>query len=113
MKPVIEFNHEVHMTERELQREHKRWEDVVLHRAIEVYGEKNQIDQAEQELIELLDALKHRRRPDRITNVYEEIADVGIMLDQLILMFDCAVRVSNIRTQKLARLEKRMNGGAK
>ena len=99
------------MTEQELHLTRDRWEDVVLHRAIEVYGDNNQIDQAEQELIELLDALKHRRRPDRITNVYEEIADVGIMLDQLKLIFNCGDYVQSIRTQKLARLEKRMNGG--
>ncbi len=101
------------MTERELQLTHDRWEDIILHRAIEVYGEQHQIDQAEQKLIELLDALKHRRRPDRITNVYEEIADVEIMLDQLKLIFNCGQMVSNIRTQKLARLEKRMNGGVR
>lgn len=99
------------MTEQELQLTHDRWEAIVLNRAIEVYGVGNQIDQAEQELIELLDALKHRRRPDRITNVYEELADVGIMLDQLKLIFHCDEMVSNIRAQKLARLEQRMKGG--
>lgn len=99
------------MTEKDLQLTHARWESIVLNRAIEVYGVGNQIDQAEQELIELLDALKHRRRPDRITNVYEEIADVGIMLDQLKLIFHCEEIVSNIRAQKLARLEQRMKGG--
>ena len=39
------------MTEQELQLTRDRWEDVVLHRAIEVYGDNNQIDQAEKELI--------------------------------------------------------------
>lgn len=101
------------MTERDLQLTHDRWEDIILHRAIEFYGERHQIEQAEQELIELLDALKHRRRPNRITNVYEEIADAEIMLDQLKLIFKCSQMASNIRAQKLARLEKRMNGGAK
>ncbi|MDO5547215.1 MAG: hypothetical protein Q4F79_01875 [Eubacteriales bacterium] len=99
------------MTEKDLQLTHDRWESIVLNRAIEVYGVGNQIDQAEQELIELLDALKHRRRPDRITNIYEELADVGIMLDQLKLIFHCEEIVSNIRAQKLARLEQRMKGG--
>lgn len=99
------------MKEKDLQLTHDRWESIVLNRAIEVYGVGNQIDQAEQEMIELLDALKHRRRPDRITNVYEEIADVGIMLDQLKLIFHCEEIVSNIRAQKLARLEQRMKGG--
>lgn len=83
----------------------------MLNRAIDVYGVNNQIDQAEQELIELLDALKHRRRPDRITNIYEELADVDIMLDQLKLIFHCEEIVSSIRAQKLARLEQRMKGG--
>ena len=100
------------MTEQELQLTRERWEDVVLHRAIEVYGDNNQIDQAEQELIELLDALKHRRCPERVTKVYDKIADVGIMLDQLELIFNCGDYVQSIRTQKLARLEKRMNGGS-
>lgn len=77
------------MTEKDLQLTHDRWESIVLNRAIDVYGVNNQIDQAEQELIELLDALKHRRRPDRITNIYEELADVDIMLDQLKLIFHC------------------------
>lgn len=101
------------MNEQELQLTHERWEAVVMHRAIELYGVDKQIDQAEQEMIELLDALKHRQRPNRVANVCEEIADVEIMLDQLKLIFHVADAVANIRTQKLARLEKRMNGGIK
>lgn len=44
------------MTQKDLQLTHDRWESIVLNRAIEVYGVNNQIDQAEQEMIELLDA---------------------------------------------------------
>ncbi len=98
------------MTENELMKKvRERWESIVMHRAIEAFGNNNQIDQAEQELIELLDALKHRHRPGRETNLYEEIADVEIMLEQLKIIFRCDDAVSGMRTRKLARLEQRID----
>lgn len=41
-------------------------------------------------------------------NIVEEIADVGIMLDQLKILFDVETEVSVIRAEKLLRQKERM-----
>ena len=52
--------------------------------------------------------VKHRRGEDNRRQVAEEIADVGIMLEQLELMFNCMELTQDIREEKLARLKKRL-----
>jgi NTP pyrophosphatase (non-canonical NTP hydrolase) len=59
--------------------------------ALEHWGEELQVNLAIEEMSELTHALlKYRRRPseDREDHVREEIADVLIMLDQLLLIYD-------------------------
>ena len=98
-------------TEKELNLTHEQWEHMVLHRAIEVNGYDRQLAKAEEELIELLDAIKHRNRSGGMSHLFEEMADVGIMLDQMLIMFDCKPAVSGWRSHKLAELDIRSQSG--
>lgn len=98
-------------TENEINLTHEQWEQMVLHRAIEVNGYERQLDKAEEELIELLDAIKHRLRSGGMSHLHEEMADVGIMLDQMEIMFNCKDAVAGWRSRKLAELDLRLQSG--
>lgn len=83
----------------------------ILQDAIDTYGEDKQIDIAIEEMSELTNALlKYRRKGvyagvEEYKAIMEEMADVGIMLNQLALIFgDCAEQ----EIAKLERLEKRI-----
>ncbi len=91
----------------------------ILDKAVEKYGER-QLDQCQEELAELIVAIsKYKRvsakeegrtRVRAINDVIEEIADVRIMIKQVMMLLDInETEVSNIETSKLNRLEKRMN----
>lgn len=78
----------------------------ILGRAIQTYGRRRQIDKAIEEMAELTAALLHyRERGGTADPVREEIADVGIMLDQLILIFGGD---EFYREQKVRRLRQRL-----
>lgn len=92
-------------------------EKEVFKRAIERYGINDQTQVACEECSELIKALikYHRvtkyqdydkRKVQRcLNNIIEEIADVGIMLDQIKLMYGIAEKdVNAIREEKVARL---------
>lgn len=92
---------------------HQYWETKVEQRAIDVYGVNNQTWQTLEELFELglaICKLHRERTQDRYYDLVEETADVGIMLDQIKLMYDCQDAVNGVRADKLARLECRLNG---
>nr|DAE34607.1 MAG TPA: nucleoside triphosphate pyrophosphohydrolase [Caudoviricetes sp.] len=81
------------------------------------YGLKDQCDQTIEEMAELTVALRKFWRysgydAEKINslkyNITEEIADVGIMLDQLKILFDVEKDVSVIRAEKLLRQKERM-----
>lgn len=80
--------------------------------AIDTYGSENQLNLAIEEMAELIQAInKTRRYPESLKardNVAEEIADVFIMLEQLILIYDCDELVDNIKELKVRRLLKRL-----
>jgi NTP pyrophosphatase (non-canonical NTP hydrolase) len=83
--------------------------------AIAYYGESKQIDMAIEEMSELIKALcKSKRasagdaRQAAQANTAEEIADVFIMLVQMVKIFGCADEVQNTVDQKIDRLKKRM-----
>ena len=91
----------------------------ILERAINTYGAYAQVDMAIEEMAELTKALlKHRRALESkkttgdgfmqaVSAVLEEMADVGIMLNQLALIFgDC----NEQEIAKLERLERRLSG---
>lgn len=80
-----------------------------LIQAICHYGQQMQMLVAIEEMSELTkEIVKHRRGEDNRRQVAEEIADVGIMLEQLELMFNCMELTQDIREEKLARLKKRL-----
>lgn len=89
----------------------------ILDKAVERYGE-NQLDQAQEELAELIVAIsKYKRavakglyKDKAITDVIEEVADVTIMIKQIMMLLNISkTEVNNIEISKLKRLEKRMN----
>lgn len=90
----------------------------ILDKAIEQFGEK-QLDQAQEELAELIVAISKYKRAvangsgnseiKAINDVVEEIADVRIMIKQVMMLLGISERaVSNVEIAKLNRLEKRL-----
>jgi len=92
----------------------KDWEREVFVRALEAYGPKKQIDKALEEMAELQVELCHYLdgRPD-YAGIATEIADVGILLDQMTLLFQCGGKVQQERMRKVQRLEERITVGGK
>jgi NTP pyrophosphatase (non-canonical NTP hydrolase) len=83
----------------------------ILEKAVEKYGEK-QLDQAQEELAELIVAIsKYKRNENKFTisNVIEEIADVNIMIKQVMMLLDIKeFEVKSEEIYKLNRLKKRI-----
>ena len=85
----------------------------ICKRAVDTYGKESQINQAFEEMGELIVAINHWRR-GRATkaDVFSEIADVIIMCDQLCYIVDGTEEgvniCSDIIDQKLKRQEKRL-----
>ena len=77
----------------------------IMRAAINHYGEGAQVKKAIEELGELIVALAK----EDIPNIKDEIADVGIMLDQLCMILD--YDPESRRQYKLGRLKKRMGMG--
>ena len=83
--------------------------------AIEKWGEKAQLEMAQEEATELALAVrKHIRKNDEssFSNLVEEIADVEIMIEQIKLMhkdFGFQQMVDAQKAFKISRLLKRMN----
>ena len=75
--------------------------------AIKKYGEQAQEGVAQEECAELIQAISKKHRGKK-HNIPEEIADVEIMLEQLKIINDCFCDVENIKQEKVARLEKRL-----
>lgn len=61
-----------------------------------------------EEMAELTKALMNERR-GRENNIAEELADVKIMLLQMVLIFDNAVEVEKIAEEKVERLDQRLH----
>lgn len=80
--------------------------------ALRTYGKRLQMVVAVEEMSELQKVLcKYLRGedgPKEINHAAEEIADVQIMLEQMLLALDCAEEVAVWREKKLKRLLKRM-----
>lgn len=94
----------------------------ILKAAVAKYGQSAQVDMAIEEMSELTKALCKERRTqliqgkhaEAVSNIVEEIADVAIMLWQLMLMFDCDGEVQRQVDFKTTRLAQRLaaDGGA-
>lgn len=92
--------------------------------AIDSYGRVNQVIKTVEELSELSQALckslirlnytkeKISLEDDlkSVDNIFEEMADVEIMLEQCKIMFQCDKEVNKWKQKKIERLEKRLEG---
>lgn len=84
-------------------------QEAVCARAIKANGDHEQIDQAIEELAELIVALRHSRRfRASMRQVATEIADVAIMVEQLATIYGKDAVQSEIDA-KIQRLDGRLN----
>ena len=83
--------------------------DKICRAALEAFGERAQMTMAIEEMSELAKELcKRCRGRDNVEAIAEEVADVEIMLQQLVMLFDCAGQVETFRRYKLERLAERI-----
>jgi hypothetical protein len=82
----------------------------ILQEAIANYGARNQIIVAIEELSELQKELCKFLRDNKTDNIAEEIADVEIMLEQMVMLFSSRETINRWKQNKLERLDKRMRG---
>lgn len=81
----------------------------ICRRALEAFGAQAQVMMAIEEMSELTKELcKNGRGQENTTHIAEEIADVEIMLRQMVMLFDCAGQVETFRRYKLERLAERI-----
>ena len=93
----------------------------VLKQAIKTYGTHNQMLKCIEECGELSRAISRilieLSSGDGFTteeseeNLHEELADVLIMIDQMMMMFDCRDKVFEQGERKLDRLKERLQNG--
>lgn len=91
-----------------------------MYKAINTYGVGNQMIKTVEELSELSQALckslirlnytKEKISLESVDNIFEEMADVEIMLEQCKIMFQCDKEVSAWKNKKIERLERRLEG---
>lgn len=79
----------------------------ILRRAIKIHGANAQVDMAIEEMSELITELMHYKR-NRPHSVVSELADVMIMCEQLMLIFDCQDDLELKISDKLDRLSGRL-----
>lgn len=83
--------------------------DEICRAALETFGEMAQMAMAVEEMSELTKELcKYRRGRNNVESIAEEIADVQIILRQLVILFDCKETVDKYRQYKLERLAGRV-----
>lgn len=88
----------------------KTRENEILLSALTKWGAGMQTVMVFEEMAELQKELcKSLRGKDNRGYIAEEIADVRIMLDQMVILYDCAEDVDTWRKVKLGRLEKRLS----
>lgn len=91
--------------------DYSQWEyrEDLYKKTVEKYGMEHQIMKAVEEMAELTKALCDIRqgRCD-VWDVAEEMADVHIMLEQLMLIFDCGDQFDQKMLEHLARLHHRV-----
>lgn len=96
-----------------------------MYKAINTYGVENQLIKTVEELSELSQVLckslirlnytkeKISLEDDlkSVDTIFEEMADVEIMLEQCKIMFQCDKEVNKWKNKKIERLERRLEGG--
>ena len=91
--------------------EYRRSDDetAILKQALDTYGAEAQTLMMFEETAELQKELcKHARGADNRENIAEEIADVLIMLDQMIMLHDCREAVEDYKVIKINRLKAKL-----
>lgn len=80
-------------------------EKAIMERAFAYYGKETQIVVCIEELSELIKELtKHLRGNPSLAGLTEEAADVSIVLDEIMLIFNIRAGVESVRREKLKRL---------
>lgn len=84
----------------------------ILHKAIEKWGKEAQINKLQEEALELALALNQRKCPTKDAermeaNLYDELADMLIMLAQAEIIFD-ATRINDRVNFKLEKLQSKL-----
>lgn len=95
----------------------------ILQRAVNIYGKEAQTDMAIEEMSELSKALLKHRRAEKSPeswnyertkqSIYEEIADVIIMLTQLIIIYGGREEIQKDIESKVTRLAERLDKAEK
>ena len=103
-------NARVHLEEANMDKPLKDWTAKELYRrAIDTYGPDAQTRMVMEEMAELQKELcKNSRGADNLASIAEEIADVEIMLEQMMVLHDCESLVAVYKKYKLDRLEERL-----
>ena len=85
--------------------------ETLYQRALRVWGKEPQMLQVIEEMSELTkEILKNvNRKKDNVAEIIEETADVEIMLAQLKCCYQIADDVENYKTEKLKKIEKRLD----
>ena len=77
--------------------------------ALEKFGADSQILMVFEEMAELQKELcKHSRGAGNVDHIAEEIADVQIMLEQMIVLHDCRAMVRTYKAAKIKQLHERL-----
>lgn len=87
-------------------------EQMLYEKAIKTYGQDMQVNVAMEEMAELIQALvKYRRSKSEknLAHIWEEIADVQIMINQLKIIYDGEEKVLEQIARKQRRLEERLS----
>ena len=83
--------------------------EYIYRRALKTYGAEAQTRMVFEEMAELQKELcKNARGADNVDAIAEEIADVQIMLEQMIVLHDCREEVGGHRGVKMVRLMERL-----
>jgi NTP pyrophosphatase (non-canonical NTP hydrolase) len=81
----------------------------ILHNAIQTFGKQSQVDKAIEEMAELTkELLKERQNNGSAEHIMEELADVLIMMYQLMMIFGIT-DYDHCVDYKIKRLERRLN----
>lgn len=81
----------------------------LFRRALDTFGAEAQTRMVFEEFSELQkEFCKHSRGKDNTAEIAEEIADVQIMLEQMIILHGCAYEVKRFREAKLIYLEEKI-----
>lgn len=85
----------------------------LMQKAMEKWGSELQMDLAQEECAELIEAIAHYRRgrPDSFEKMVEEIADVKLMVYQLEILFGQS-EVDRVVNEKMIRLASRIEANA-